>query len=65
MLHEIIGILAIIAISLSGFGLVLSILSLMLPKCKHRDRYMYFGARLLVGSVIVTLTSLVLLKYVI
>ena len=65
MLHEVIDILAIIAISLSGFGLVLSILSLVLPKCKHRDRYMYFGARLLVGSVIVTLVSLVLLKYVI
>jgi hypothetical protein len=65
MLHEVIDILAIIAISLSGFGLVLSILSLVLPNCKHRDRYMYFGARLLVGSVIVTLTSLVLLRYVI
>ena len=34
-------------------GIVLSIMAMTLKRCRYRDKYMYFGARLLVGSIIV------------
>jgi hypothetical protein len=63
MLHEILDIFSILSLILAGFGLTLSIFSLLLPKCRHRNRFMYFGARVLVGSVIVALISLVLASH--
>lgn len=60
MLHKILDLLIIGSLLLSGLGLILSIMTLVLPKCRHRDRFMYFGARVLVGSVIVALISFVL-----
>lgn len=65
MLHKILDLLVIGSLLLSGLGLTLSILALTLPRCRHRDRFMYFGARVLVGSVIVALISLVLLRHTI
>lgn len=65
MLHEILDLLVIGALLLSGLGLTLSIIALVLPRFRHRDRFMYFGARVLVGSVIVALISLVLARYAI
>ena len=46
-------VLKIITMLLSLTGIILSIMAMTLKKCKHRDRYMYFGMRLLVGSIIV------------
>lgn len=63
MLHKILDLLVIGALLLSGLGLTLSIMALVLPKCRHRNRFMYFGARVLVGSVIVALISLVLASH--
>lgn len=65
MLHEILDLLVIGALLLSGLGLILSIMTLVLPKCRHRDRFMYFGARVLVGSIIVALISLILSRHAI
>ena len=65
MLHEILDLLVIGALLLSGLGLTLSIIALVLPRFRHRDRFMYFGARVLVGSVIVALISLVLARHAI
>jgi hypothetical protein len=62
MLHKILDLLVIGSLLLSGLGLTLSILTLILPKFRHRNRFMYFGARVLVGSVIVALISLVLAR---
>lgn len=41
-------------------GIVLSIMATTLKRCRHRDKYMYFGARLLVGSIIVLAITLAL-----
>lgn len=41
-------------------GIVLSIMALTLKKCRHRNKYMYFGMRLLVGSIIVLAITLAL-----
>ena len=63
MMHEILDLLVIGALLLSGLGLTLSIMALVLTKCRHRDRFMYFGARVLVGAIIVALISLVLSRH--
>ena len=63
MLHEILDLLVIGALLLSGFGLILSIIALLLPKCRRRDRFMYFGARVLVGAIIVALISFILSRH--
>lgn len=63
MLHNILDIFSILSLILAGFGLTLSILALLLPKCRHRNRFMYFGARVLVGSIIVGLMSMVLANH--
>ena len=34
-------------------GIVLSIMAMTLKRCRYRDKYMYFGMKLLVGSIIV------------
>lgn len=65
MLHKVLDVLSILSLCLAGLGLFLSILSLILPKCRQRDRFMYFGARVLVGSIIVALISLVLARHTI
>ena len=65
MLHEILDLLILGSLLLSGLGLTLSIMALVLPKCRHRNRFMYFGARVLVGSVIVALISLVLASHIV
>ena len=54
MLHNILDILQIITLSLAGLGMILAILALVLPMRKSNDRIMYFGLRLLVGSIIAT-----------
>ena len=45
---------------LSLLGIVFAILAMTLKKCKHRDRYWYFGARLIVGSIIELLITFAL-----
>lgn len=54
MLHNVLDILQIITLSLAGLGIILAILALVMPMRKSNDRIMYFGLRLLVGSIIVT-----------
>lgn len=53
-------ILKIITMLFALAGIVLSVLAMTLKKCRHRDRHMYFGMRLLVGSIIVLAITLAL-----
>ena len=53
-------ILKIITMLFAFAGIVLSIMAMTLKKCRHRDKYMYFGMRLIVGSIIVLGITLVL-----
>lgn len=53
-------ILKIMTLLLALIGIVLSIMAMTLKKCKYRNQYWYFGARLLVGSIIVLLITLTL-----
>lgn len=53
-------ILKIITTLLALAGIVLSIMAMVLKKCKHRDKYVYFGMRLLVGSIIVLIITFLL-----
>ena len=41
-------------------GIVLSIMAMTLKRCRHRDKYMYFGMKLIVGSIIVLAITLAL-----
>ena len=53
-------VLKIITMLFALTGMILSIMAMALKKCRHRDRYMYFGMRLIVGSVIVLIITFAL-----
>ena len=59
-LHLVFNSMKLMTVILAFFGLLLSMLTLLLPNCRYRNKFMYFGARVLVGSIIVLLVVIIL-----